>query len=65
MVFHLVVRPICFQKKLKLLSSNNPEQTKIITRHPEHHLKFELEDVSVEEDFEGKTIEDLQNYVLY
>ena len=41
---------------------DNPEQQiKIITRSPEQYENIQLEDVSVEEDLEDRTIQEFQN----
>ena len=48
--------------KLQLFRFDNPEeQTKITTRSPEQYENIQLEDVSVEEDLEDRTIQDFQN----
>ena len=48
--------------KLQLIRLDNPEQKIcIITRSPEQYNKIEIEDVSVEEDLEDKSIQDFQN----
>ena len=48
--------------KLQLFRLDNPkEQIKIITRSPEQYEKIQLEDVSVEEDLENRTIQGFQN----
>ena len=48
--------------KLQLIRLDNPEQKIcIITRSPEQTNKIEIEDVSVEEDLEDKSIQDFQN----
>ena len=48
--------------KLQLIRLDNPEQKIcIITRSPEQYNKIEIEDVSVEEDLENKSIQDFQN----
>ena len=48
--------------KLQLFRLDNPEQQiKIITRSPEQYENIQLEDVSVEEDLEDRTIQDFQN----
>ena len=45
--------------KLQLICLDNPEQQiKITTRNPEQYSNFELEEVSVEEDLEDRTIQD-------
>ena len=51
-----------FLKKLQIIRLDNPEQKiPISTRSPEHYTGFEIEDVSVEEDLEDRTIQDFQN----
>ena len=41
---------------------DNPEQkVRFITRFPEQYTGIEIEDVSVEEDIEDKTLQDFQN----
>ena len=48
--------------KLQLIRLDNPEQKIcIITRSPEQYNKIEIEDVSVEEDLEDKSIQEFQN----
>ena len=48
--------------KLQLIRLDIPEQKIcIITRSPEQFCKIEIEDVSVEEDLEDKSIQDFQN----
>ena len=48
--------------KLQLIRLDNPEQKiRIITRSPEQYSKIEIEDVSVEEDLEDRTLQDFQN----
>ena len=48
--------------KLQLIRLDNPKQKIcIITRSPEQYNKIEIEDVSVEEDLEDKSIQDFQN----
>ena len=48
--------------KLQLIRLDNPEQKIcIITRSPEQYNKIEIEDVSVEEDLEDRSIQDFQN----
>ena len=48
--------------KLQLIRLDNPEQKIcIITRSPEQYNKIEIEDVSVDEDLEDKSIQDFQN----
>ena len=48
--------------KLQLIRLDNPEQKiRIITRSPEQNSKIEIEDVSVEEDLEDRTLQDFQN----
>ena len=48
--------------KLQLIRLDNPEQKIcIITRSPEQYNKIEIEDVSVEEDLDDKSIQDFQN----
>ena len=48
--------------KLQLISLDNPDQQmKIVTRSPEQYENIQLEDVSVEEDLEDRTIQDFQN----
>ena len=48
--------------KLQLIRLDNPEQKIcIITMSPEQYNKIEIEDVSVEEDLEDKSIQDFQN----
>ena len=48
--------------KLQLIRLDNPEQKIcIITRSPEQYNKLEIEDVSVDEDLEDKSIQDFQN----
>ena len=47
--------------KLQLIRLDNPEQKIcIITRSPEQYNKIEIEDVSVDEDLEDKSIQDFQ-----
>ena len=47
--------------KLQLIRLDNTEQQiKIITRSPEQYENIQLEDVSVEEDLEDRTIQDLR-----
>ena len=48
--------------KLQLIRLDNPkQQIKIITRSPEQYENIQLEDVSVEDDLEDRTIQDFQN----
>ena len=48
--------------KLQLIRLDNPEQKIcIITRSPEQYNKIEIEDVSVDEDLEDKSIQDFRN----
>ena len=48
--------------KLQLIRLDNPEQKIcIITRSPEQYNKIEIEDVSVDENLEDKSIQDFQN----
>ena len=48
--------------KLQLIRLDNPEQKiRIIKRSPEQYSKIEIEDVSVEEDLEDRTLQDFQN----
>ena len=48
--------------KLQSIRLDNPEQQiKIITRSPEQYSNFELEEVSVVEDLEDRTVQDFQN----
>ena len=48
--------------KLQLIRLDNPEQKIcIITRSPEQYNKIEIEDVSVDEDLEDKSIQSFQN----
>ena len=48
--------------KLQLIRLDNPEQQiKIISRSPEQYNGIEIEDVSVEEHLEDRTIQDFQN----
>ena len=48
--------------KLQLIRLDNPEpKIRIITRSPEQYSKNEIEDVSVEEDLEDRTLQDFQN----
>ena len=48
--------------KLQLIRLDNPEQKIcIITRSPEQYNKIKIEDVSVDEDLEHKSIQDFQN----
>ena len=48
--------------KLQLIRLDNPEQKIcIITRSPEQYNKIEIEDVSVDEDLEHKSLQDFQN----
>ena len=48
--------------KLQLIRLDNPEQKiRIITRSPEQYSKIEIEDDSVEEDLEDRTLQDFQN----
>ena len=48
--------------ELQLFRFDNPEeQIKITTRSPEQYENIQLENVSVEEDLEDRTIQDFQN----
>ena len=48
--------------KIQLIHLDNPEQKiRIITRSPEQYSNIEIEDVSVEEDLEDRTILAFQN----
>ena len=48
--------------KLKLIRlCDGEKQIKIITRSPQQYTKVEIEEVSVEEDLEDRTIQDYQN----
>ena len=42
---------------------DNPEQTKI-TRSPEQNENIQLEDISVEENLEDRTIQDFPNFCV-
>ena len=51
--------------KLQLIRFDNPEKNiHIITRSPEQNSIIEIEDVSVEEDLEDRTLQDFKNFCV-